>query len=170
MNRKCSLFIHLCKSKRVLQNIEGLPISHDFRETPISTKIFGISFCVADWRISAFRPPPDHFALFLFFPSFYLSTFLCIDTQSALYRFGWTWQLAACGFAACVGLCGITFLVISTGLSISCLIFKLCEKTQFHKSQTNFRAALVLSSDGVIGFWSRQIVCSSLNCMTKNLL
>jgi hypothetical protein len=34
--------------KRVLQNIEGFPRYHDFRETPISTKIFGISFGVAD--------------------------------------------------------------------------------------------------------------------------
>jgi hypothetical protein len=33
INRKCSLFIRLCKSKRVLQNIEGFPRYHDFRET-----------------------------------------------------------------------------------------------------------------------------------------
>jgi hypothetical protein len=82
---KCSPFIRLCKSKRVLKNIGGFPRYHDFRDTPISTKIFGISFCVGDWRISAFRPPPGHFALFLFFPSFYLSTFLCIDTQVDVY-------------------------------------------------------------------------------------
>jgi hypothetical protein len=48
-------------------------------ECLVPTVKFGGGSVLCSSLLCAFRPPPGHFALFLFFPSYYLSTFLCIS-------------------------------------------------------------------------------------------
>ena len=83
IERKCSPFIRLRISKRVLQNIEGFPRYHDFCDTPISTEIFAFNSALPIEENLPFAPLP---AILHYFSSTYQLSYVSIHKPRCIDR------------------------------------------------------------------------------------